>query len=864
MQYTKHNNINLDSLFNKIGSIKPKGNAKLEIEARYFIDERKKANIYCTMYNIEKTIDIAKKLIEKYKDKPASVSQTINFVAADNIKQMSFINGEQQKDKLTHYSKTKIINPMMFTHNTLPMYRFSVSFETPIAEFPVASSTLARIRLRYTILITDEWQLDLTLVKSVNDLSNPAKLKSAKSQMFYPIDTDTFVEKAPWQLADIIEFELEYIGKKFTTADLLEANNVFDFIEAPGSTKTDGSYQETIKQIAKWIRPQQANKIDGLERLSNRVIELDKNMFLRDIMLDISDYYITDKIDGYRAILYIANGTCNVITKELTTFPLETANVYILDCEEYKDHYYIFDVMVFDGVSYVNKPFKERLALFENVTKLSKKLKSKPFEKLTDSFQEQIREFKTAQLKKPYETDGVILTPSSGLYVTMQVYKYKPIDKLSIDFVIKKCPDSLLGISPYVAKPKQTLYLLFSGMSRHTFKQLNLKFIRNYEDVFPGVDLRHPPDYFSYQFQPSNYTYAYLYWDEKDTLDGLVGEFLCTECIQQNPYTIKDNIWTLHKIRSDKTMGNNFKVAELAWMTYKDPLVIEDLDNSDLYFQQHNNELQKASRHFNSFVKGQILGQFKGTEWVMDLASGKGQDLFRYAGHAYKNAIFLEINNTALLELVHRKYDLKNTNPMNIQLHQIDMTHDYKENIQKLTDDICIPTLGVDMIVCNFAFHYFLADNKSLKNVIKFIGHYLKPGGRFVFTAFDGRAIVQLLNENSGNWTVMKGNEIKYSIKKEYKTTLLESLGQQINVLLPFSNNTYYTEYLVNIDHIAEEFGKTGFTLEIDESFSEHLPSYKSQNSKGFYLMDEDDKKYSSLYHHYCFYKKKVGGNKKR
>lgn len=877
MQYTKHNDVDFNILFDKIGSIKPQDDSKLEIEVRYFIDERKKANIYCTMYSKEKTIDIAKKLIEKYKDKPSVISQTINFISNENIKQMVFLNGEQQKNKLTHYKKTKIINPMLCTHNTLPMYRFAASFETPISEFSVTAATMARIRLRYTMHINKEWQLDLTLVKNLDDFSIPDKLKSIKSQMFFEISTSTFVEKAPWHFADLIEFELEYTGKRFTVASLPETNAIFDFIERQEVNTSDESptsnseYQRVIQQIAQLIRPSQSRGIDGLERLSNRVIELDKNMFLQDVMPNITNYYITDKIDGYRAMLYIADGICHVVTKELTTFKVkDTKNVYILDCEEYGDegsnsgkHYYVFDVMVFKGSIQVNEPFSKRLKLFDSVLSLSDKLKLKPFEKLTDDFQAQIKTFKQLQLKKPYETDGIILTPSDGKYVTMQVYKYKPIEKLSIDFVIKKCPDSLLGIAPYTAKPNHTLYLLFSGMSRHTFKQLALEFVRNYDDIFPGIDLRHPPDYFNYQFQPSNYTYAYLYWGSDDTLDGKVGEFLCQECIQKKNYTPSVNIWHLHKIRSDKKMGNNFKVAELAWMTYKDPLIIEDLDNNDLYFQQHDNELQKASRHFNSFTKGQILAQFKGTEWVMDLASGKGQDLFRYAGLNYKNAIFLEINNTALLELIHRKYDLKETNSMNIQIHQLDMTADYKANITTLETDIVIPS-GVNLIVCNFAFHYFLKDNKSLKNVTKFIDHYLKPGGRFVFTAFDAKAIVQLLNENKGNWTIMSGKDIKYSIKKEYTTTLLEPVGQKIDVLLPFSNNTYYSEYLVNIDHIASEFEKLGFTLEINESFGEYLDSYKKQNGRGFHAMDENDKKYTSLYHNYCFYKKQSGGSKRR
>ena len=113
-----------------------------------------------------------------------------------------------------------------------------------------------------------------------------------------------------------------------------------------------------------------------------------------------------------------------------------------------------------------------------------------------------------------------------------------------------------------------------------------------------------------------------------------------------------------------------------------------------------------------------------------------------------------------------------------------------------------------------------------------------------------------------------KGKEIKYSIKKQYKINVLEPIGQKIDVLLPFSNNDYYSEYLVNIEYIASEFSSYGITLETDQSFEEYLTEYKNTNYKGFNTMDTDDRKYSGLYHYYCFYKQKttekVAGTHKR
>lgn len=893
----------MQDLFDKVGSILPAKDSKLEIEVRYFIDERKKADVYSKTYPPDVVQEITKRLILKYADRPVSISQTINFIADENIKQMTFINGEQQKDLLIHYKKKKIIKPIILLHNNLPAYRFTANFETHIEEFSVTKASIARIRLRYTIRVSDEWQLDITLVKNITDFSNPAKLKTAKSNMLFSIDIKTFIEKAPWAYADVIEFELEFIGKRFTLESMQETNNIFDFLaetenlpsdEYSNSAQTSKepqqrNYQSVIYEIAKLIKPKEAHRfrqIEGLKQLSNQVIELDKNMFLKDVLPSIQNFYITDKIDGSRAVLYIHEGMCYVVTKELYSFPVETKDTYILDCEEYlKDSkneptnekkYYIFDVMVYKGKPITEEPFESRLELFNEISTIHDSFNTKPFELLTKNFRSQLSSFK--KRKTSYETDGIILTPKTGPYDTMQVYKYKPIEKLSVDFVIKKCPDKLLGISPYNNKPGKTLYLLFSGMRLDTYKQLGLKLIKHYEDIFPGIDTHRLPKYFPIQFQPSDFTFAYLYWDSQSNLDDEIGEFVCVPCITNVQYSAGDDLWKLHKLRDDRKVelargnyyGNYFKVAELTWMSYKDPLVIEDLDtaNLDNYFQQHDNILQKASRNYNSFVKAKIFEQFAKNEWVMDLASGKGQDLFRYSTYGFKNIVFLEIDSTALLELTKRKYDLRNSNPINVQIHQLDLNNDYKSNIAKL-GDINIPTTGVDLIICNFAFHYFLKDRKSLINIGKFIANYLKPGGRFIFTTFDARSIIRLLNENSGTWTVKSGPQIKYSIKKTgtthetYSTTVLEPIGQKIDVLLPFSNDKYYTEYLVNIDYISEELQKLNFVLEIDQSFGEYLDSFKKQNPQGYAAMDANDKKYSSLYHYYCFYKKKVIGGKK-
>jgi SAM-dependent methyltransferase len=855
----------MNLFINNICNISEDANSALEIEMRLLIDGRKSYDVNSKLYSRDQTIDLAKKIINKYKDKPVNISQTINFIKGESVKQLVFIKGEQQKDKQNYYSKKQLIHPIYFIHDNNPGYRLSINKETKIDEFPIKEVELARIRLRYTIQLED-WQFDITLIKNIKEFSNPALLKNEKNKMLFDINTDNFINAAPWLSAEYIEFELEYTGSisTFNINKLLIADELFNnIIES-------NDYQNIIYEIAKYIKPDQAEKFkskEGLKQLSNQVIELDKHLYLTEVANCIKDYYITDKVDGKRCIIYINDNKIYAVSNTLTIIDAPTnfdiTQTYIFDTEFYNNSYYIFDVMVFKDEIISELIFEKRLEYFERASKISDIFKLKPFIKLNDDYKNQIKEFKKQE--KIYEIDGIILTPYNGKYNNMQVYKYKPVEKLTVDFLIKKCPESLLGIKPYI-QDNNSLYLLFCGINNYVFQKFNMSFIKNYNDIFRSIDTKHPPAYFPIQFQPSNYTYAYLFWSDADNLDGEIGEFL-----------YKDKAWVLNKIRDDRKIelqrgnyfGNNYKVAELIWNSYKNPLIIEELSDESEYFQQHDNQLQKASRNFNSFVKSKIFEQFKYTNWIIDLASGKGQDLFRYGLYGNKNVVFLEIDNAALFELLYRKYDFvshEHKGNMNIITHQLDINNDYKKNIDIL-NDITIPNEGVDLIVCNFAFHYFIADKKRLLNVIKFINHYLKNGGRFIFTAFDGKDIIKLLNENNGNWTIKQGESIKYSIKKQYDINMLQDVGQKIDILLPFSNDNYYTEYLVNIDYIAELCQEYNIILETDQSFSEYLESFKKENKKTYDTLDDNDKKYVGLYHYYCLYKKKAvahtGGRKR-
>jgi len=337
------------------------------------------------------------------------------------------------------------------------------------------------------------------------------------------------------------------------------------------------NYQQIIYKMAKYLKPDVAYKFKnkyGLKQLANKVLGLNKYTFIYDLQNVINDYYITDKIDGKRTVLYLTNNNSYAVNDTLTNININTKDICILDTEMYNDNYYVFDVMVYNNKILINIPFEERITYFNNFANLNN-IKIKSFIKLNNkSYKKQIYEFKNEN--KSYDVDGIIFVPYDGLYNTMKVYKYKPFDKLTIDFYIKKCPVGL-GDLMNTSTKDQTLYLLFCGISKNMFFKLRMNFTEHYNDIFPNINTKNLPQYFPIQFSPGDQHNVYRFWSNDTHLDNEIGEFL---------YDIHNHKWILDKIRNDRKIevtrgnyfGNDYKVAESIWMSYSDPLVIESTE----------------------------------------------------------------------------------------------------------------------------------------------------------------------------------------------------------------------------------------------------------------------------------------------
>ena len=97
-----------------------------------------------------------------------------------------------------------------------------------------------------------------------------------------------------------------------------------------------------------------------------------------------------------------------------------------------------------------------------------------------------------------------------------------------------------------------------------------------------------------------------------------------------------------------------------------------------------------------------------------------------------------------------------------------------------------------DMVISNFAIHYFFESQETLNNAIMLVSESLKPGGKFAVTTIDGNELFRLLEMNSG---IYNGVELSWKIEKKYTQTTFpdneNSLGYKIGVYV----ESYWTKF---------------------------------------------------------------------
>ena len=480
--------------------------------------------------------------------------------------------------------------------------------------------------------------------------------------------------------------------------------------------------------------------------------------------------------------------------------------------------------------------------------------------------------------KFEYETDGLIFTPRSSPVAPLAdrrgnawttVYKWKPADQNSIDFLVKfKAGDSFDTVLKkpvfrgqlYIGRTRgfDIVYPLETMTGEYTPPKMaaDLRVIAETKDRVPGV------------FQPSvpRNPDAYMIsipLDAKgvpvDIKGTRVEDNTIIECVRD----VETNTWTILRTRYDKTyqyrvlhqsqFGNDVSTANSIWTNIHVPVTEEmlttcvsnppdDTFEDDLYYRDDlgsRDRVLKDTYAFHNWIKAGLFKQMiKPGSTLLELAMGRGGDLLKWKEAKPSRVVGMDIASGNLESPVQgacvRYLRERDRNPLPPALFIVgDMTQPLYEQdnryIRILAGLEPAPTpylqqfAGLkmfDAISCQMAMHYACTSEETFKVFTKNLIDHGK--GVFFGTCMDGAAVYASLLGKEGTLFRADG-QIFGEIKKSYTDgdSWREEFGQMISVKLE-SFEKPMEEALVPFGKVTELFAEAGYELVGTKMFADH------------------------------------------
>ena len=638
------------------------------------------------------------------------------------------------------------------------------------------------------------------------------------------------------------EFEIEFIGQKLTLDLIL---NIFNFIIEYNLN----NYKHLLKEI-------QSNLSDKIEfnyrikknpaymiqfkKLTNPVITLSRE----NIETVLKNHAISEKADGENNFIYINKLGVFLINdrsvikkidiivtdKSLYGTLLNGEYIHYLDC------FLAFDCFIYKNIDISEKHLKYRYDCILNCEKNI--ISSANFRFYAKKYYFEKNIFKTCNLiynnKYDYKIDGIIFTSiNSGIRDIM--YKWKPLNELTTDFLVKKVPN------------KEDLFYLYVTINKEDRLKYNIKIDQDHEIFFPMFNKFAYFVPIKFQF-PGELKKTYIV-KNKDLKDNTIVEFYY------------DNVWIPTRIRVDKTENyqksvrirkffgpNAFIVAYDNWKNiHNDPITLDIITGKTplklaRYFsgkKRRDSDITQMNYFHSGVVKEMLyeeyIGKCRKNNNVLELSGGRGGDIRKWIKHKIKYLTIIDFDKEALEEAKKR---ITNSNNI-IKANYIHA--DLRTNvITKLSRH------PYDSISMQFAIHYMLGNKVTLKNIFNNVNYKLKNGGYFIFTALDGELVFDLLSKNTiqynESYDFMKNKKKIFGIKRFFKQNTFEELGQEISVFVE-TLGEHAGEFLVNFDYILNYFASRNYKLIKSEYFKDLLDKWDGKKN-----MSQPEIEFSSLY----------------
>jgi len=701
----------------------------------------------------------------------------------------------------------------------------SHSTEIPIEKYVFGNNLLIRLKKRLSFKLNNDYRLDLTVIKNESSINN---LDVIIHKFFKDFNESNFSNNDLF--IDAYEIEIEFIGNRHMEIQILE-NETKHLMEAINI------YQNPINEIYALMTDNHKRYNIELRNILNSAKQLNKFVYYKEVY-PANGYVLLEKTDGLRTVCAILNNVLYLLfTQSDKNFYYKLSNKifdnlnFILDCEFIEGKIMVFDIMYVNNKKVWKENYVTRLS-FTNEVKdiiklINKKILNIEFKKyniINNNFRQLIETY-YLENKGDKKIDGLIIAEADKNYFDTTNYKWKPFEHNTIDFYAKLVSST--------SQKEGCIYNLYSYITYDKLEKLCV----NKSDL---QRIEHHPNLTNILFSPSIDPKAYIFKYKDNSLNGKVIE------LGKDKKTFE---WVFHKIRDDKIFGNNFQTAEMTYYNFYSPFELEMLYtiDEDPYFINQNEKHDNFShiRTFNSAIKYELYKMFNKSEFILDLAAGRGADLNKYFQNNIQNVLMVEVDETAIYTILERKYSSikQKSNYKQAQIHNTkiyilkeDLTNNYVEIYDKIINIVNKKTFN--HICSHFAMHYFIYNNELMTNFINLLNLTLDKNGIFICTLVDGEKLKKyLLKLPNYEW-----KNDKYYIK-------LLANKKEIELILPFSNNELYKEYIINIDDFILQMKNNNFKLIEKKNFLEYT-NISQQN------LDDNDKTFVDFYCSVIFTKK--------
>ena len=487
-----------------------------------------------------------------------------------------------------------------------------------------------------------------------------------------------------------------------------------------------------------------------------------------------------------------------------------------------------------------------------------------------------------------YERDGLIFTPrESGVAPSKdtmgntwtRVYKWKPADQNSIDFLVTI--DEKEGFDPVLNVPAKQGQLCVSRTpmdnniiypretmtGEYVEPKLPESLIKDAETNTRIPSIFQP----STPRNPDAYQITIPLNDKGFPVDKN-GERVESKTVIECAYDVKTHRWSILRTRHDKTYqfrvlhqpqyGNDITTADSIWTSMHVPITEEMLSsfttadiNSALEDDYYRDDLARDDRvfrdvyTFHNRVKDELYRKnMEKGQTLLELAMGRAGDLPRWKRAQPSKVVGIDISlanidakvqGAAIRYLESRKKNPHAYIPPALFLEG-DMGHfplfeqedkympivlgtetaptEYLEQFHGLQE--------FDVASCQFAIHYTCETEEKFRDFVKNVHKHCKD--TFFGTCLDGQSVYSLL---MGKKTHLFGTEKQlageFTKLYEDRESWSEEFGLGVRVFLE-SFDKPAVEYLVPFGKVIEIFGEYGFSLEESKMFSELYEAQKN------------------------------------